>query len=282
MNRRTFLRLGTLLSGMLGPLHAWAFKNNNPTVRLLRHATVVIELDGIKFLVDPMLSAKDAMDPVKNAGNEIRIPMVDLPLSSEAMEEIINNVDAVIITHTHRDHWDALAQKNIPKDKLLLVQPADEETLHKQGFEKVNAVNISTEFKGLQITRTRGQHGSGEIGLRMGTVSGFMISHGKTKIYIAGDTIWCEEVKQALQIHKPDVVIVNAGEAKFLQGGQITMGIDDITNVFHAAPKAKIIVVHMDTINHCLLTRSKLKTALESTGMLKKFLIPNDGEVIEC
>lgn len=280
MNRRTFLRLGALLSALAGPLHAWAFKNKKPSVRLLRHATVAIEVGGVKFLVDPMLSPKDAMDPVKNAGNEIRIPMVDIPLSSTALDALIRDADAVLVTHTHRDHWDAPAQKSIPKDKPMFIQPSDEEAIRKQGFEKVTSVPTSTQFKGLTITRTGGQHGTGEIGTRMGTVSGFVIGHGKTKIYVAGDTIWCEEVKEALQLHKPDVIVLNGGEARFLQGGPITMGIDDLINVQAVAPKAKIIVVHMDTINHCLLTRTKLKAALDERGLLKKFLIPDNGEII--
>ena len=280
MNRRTFLGLGTLVYGILLPLGSWASKHKKSTVRLLRHATVVIELDGIKFLVDPMLSPRDAMDPVKNAGNEIRIPMVELPVSSAAMDKIISDADAVIVTHTHRDHWDAAAQKNIPKDKLLLVQPTDEETITKQGFAKTTAVSTAIDFKGLKITKAGGQHGTGEIGLRMGTVSGFVIAGRKNKIYIAGDTIWCGEVEEALQTHQPDIIIVNAGEAKFLQGGPITMGVSDLLKVRGAVPKAKIIVVHMDTINHCLLTRSKLKAELDKMGLSKSFLIPADGETI--
>lgn len=280
MNRRSFLQLGAFLSAIILPFSSKAFKNKKSSIRLLRHATLVLELGGVKFLVDPMLSSKDAMDPVKNAGNELRIPLVDLPISLEAINKIINDVDAVIVTHTHRDHWDAVAQKNIPKDKLLFVQPSDEEVIRKQGFEKVNVVNVSTEFKGLQITRTGGQHGTGEIGLRMGTVSGFIISNEKTKVYVAGDTIWCSEVEQAIQKHQPDVIIVNAGEARFLQGDPITMGVSDIVSVSKAAPKAKIIAVHMDTINHCLLTRSKLKKALDDISV-KGIVAPQDGKLIE-
>ena len=281
MNRRSFIERGTVLAALLSPLGSWGLKNKKTSVRLLRHATLLIEINGIRFLVDPMLSAKDSMDPVKNAGNETRIPMVDLPLTSDAIDKIISGVDAVILTHTHRDHWDAVAQKIIPKDKPLFIQPADEEAIRKQGFEKINPVSTTAEFKGIQLTRTGGQHGFGEIGLRMGTVSGFIIADGNTKIYVAGDTVWCTEVEQALQVHQPGWVIVNAGEAKFLQGGPITMGVNDIIQVDKAAPKSKIIAVHMDTINHCLLTRTELKRALNETGIQKKVIIPEDGVLIE-
>ena len=32
-----------------------------------------------------------------------RIPLVDVPISTE---EVIKDLEAVIITHTHLDHWD--------------------------------------------------------------------------------------------------------------------------------------------------------------------------------
>jgi len=65
-----------------------------------------------------------------------------------------------------------------------------------------------------------------------------------------------------------------------LQGDPITMGASDIIKVSKAAPKAKIIAVHMDTVNHCLLTRSELKKALDEVGV-KGIAIPQDGELIE-
>ena len=281
MTRRSFINLATVVLGLLKPGISLAHKKKKISIRLLRHATLVIEWDGIKFLVDPMLSPKDAMDPVKNVSNEVRIPMVDLPITLSEIDSIINTADAVMITHTHRDHWDTVAQNRIPKNKMLLVQPSDVESIGKQGFENVTPVDASVDFKGLKILRTGGQHGTGEIGLRMGKVSGFIVSNGKTKIYVAGDTVWCVEVERAIKEHRPDVIILNAGEARFSQGDPITMGVNDIVKVCLTTPKSKIIAVHMDTINHCLLTRSELKKALAEKGMSNRLNIPNDGETIE-
>ncbi|MVM35869.1 hypothetical protein GO755_37990 [Spirosoma sp. HMF4905] len=47
------------------------------SIQLLRHATLVIQLGPNKLLIDPMLSAKGALKPVKNARTSDRIPMVD-------------------------------------------------------------------------------------------------------------------------------------------------------------------------------------------------------------
>ena len=45
------------------------------------------------------------------------------------VEELLAGVDAVILTHTHLDHWDEAAQKAIPKDLPLFVQNEEDARL---------------------------------------------------------------------------------------------------------------------------------------------------------
>ncbi|WP_439879654.1 MBL fold metallo-hydrolase [Pontibacter sp. MBLB2868] len=247
---------------------------------LLRHATLVVELAGKKILIDPMLCVKEAMEPVQNASNQLRIPMTPLPLTANQLTKLIDSVDAVLITHTHRDHWDEAAQNLIPKSKHLFCQPQDEEKLREQGFSKVHAVSDEFKWDEVTINRTGGQHGTGEIGKKMGPVSGFVLQANDQTMYLAGDTIWCAEVQEALATYKPGVVVVNAGAAQFLQGDPITMTADDVRHVIQAAPASKVVAVHMDTVNHCHLTRTKLRAYLTENKLANKCLIPEDGQTL--
>ena len=87
--------------------------------------------------------------------------MVDLPIS---IEEIIKDIDAVIISHLHYDHWDDYTAKYIPKYIPIFVQnAADKKRIQAQGFSDVRVVGINTPFKGITITKTGGQHGSDEM-----------------------------------------------------------------------------------------------------------------------
>jgi L-ascorbate metabolism protein UlaG (beta-lactamase superfamily) len=87
-------------------------------------------------------------------------------------------------------------------------------------------------------------------------------------------------VAQALSTHQPDVTIVNAGAAQFLTGDPITMTAEDVVQVCRALPKTQVIAVHMEAVNHCLLTRRQLRERLEQEGISAQVAIPADGELI--
>ncbi len=251
-------------------------------IHFLRHATLVLTIHSLTLLVDPMLSPLEAMEPIANAGNQQRIPMVPLPLSDEELQQALGGVDAVLVTHTHRDHWDASAQAMLQKHLPLLCQPEDQEALEQAGFSQVLPVTEHLTWRGLQIDRTEGQHGTGEIGKKMGPVSGFVLrAEGEPALYIAGDTIWCPEVERALKQFSPDVVILNAGAATFVTGGgPITMDEEDVCRVCQSIPQARVVAVHMETVNHCGLTRTALRTKIEEEGLEKQVCIPQDGDIL--
>jgi len=254
---------------------------DNDYVRLLRHATLLLKIGALKILVDPMLSSKDEMDPVQNCGNDIRIPMVDLKIDREELSRILTEVDAVVISHMHRDHWDAAAQQLIEKTKLIICQPSDAEKIGAQGFLNVLPVKDKIILKGITINRTKGKHGTGEIGRKMGEVSGFVFKNDEVTIYVAGDTIWCDDVENALNNFKPGVTVLNAGGAQFLTGDPITMTPADIIKVHQQLLSTKIIAVHMDTVNHCFITRSDLQKLITENKLTHSVFIPLDNDLIE-
>jgi len=251
-------------------------------VRFVRHATFVFEADGVRVLVDPMLGRAGAAEPVANTPNGRRNPLVDLPFGDEETFALLREIDAALVTHTHADHWDPRAQDLIPKDTPILCQPEDEEKIKAAGFRQVVPIDRELEWGTLRLTRTGGRHGTGELGRRMAPVSGFVVrSEDSPTLYVAGDTIWCPEVERALEVHRPDVVVVNAGAARFLEGDPITMTAEDVIRTAAAVPEARIIAAHMEAINHCLLTREELEGALDREGLVGRVEIPADGETLE-
>jgi L-ascorbate metabolism protein UlaG (beta-lactamase superfamily) len=254
-------------------------------VKQIRNATVIIEFGGKKFLVDPMLSEKGGWPGFEGTVNShIANPTVDLPVP---MSEILD-VDAVIVSHTHTDHWDEAAKKLIPKEMLVFSQnDRDAQQIRDAGFRNVRVLQERNEFDGVTIIKTSGQHGRGHvlegaIGELLGKVSGIVFKHPSEKtIYIAGDTVWYEGVNENLKTYEPDVVLLNSGDAKLLTNDSIIMGKHDVYEVHEAAPHATIIATHMEAVNHATLSRQELREFLADKGMTQRVLIPADGESYE-
>jgi L-ascorbate metabolism protein UlaG (beta-lactamase superfamily) len=245
-------------------------------IQLIRHATLLVDYHGLKLLVDPMLSDAGAQLPIDHSPNPRNNPLVPLPIPAT---ELVSRIDAVLVTHTHRDHWDLAAAQLIAKHVPLLGQPEDEQRFRSEGFTGVQPVHDSTQLSGIAIDRTGGQHGTGEVGKKMAPVSGFVLrAPGEPALYIAGDTIWCAEVGNALAKFDPHVIVVNTGAAQFLEGDPITMTADNVITTCQHAPNARLIAVHMEAVNHCLLTRDDLSFQLEAARVTPQVAIPEDGE----
>ncbi|KPB94511.1 hypothetical protein ALQ72_00414 [Pseudomonas syringae pv. maculicola] len=254
----------------------------------VRNATVKISYGGTTFLIDPMLSKKGTYPGFENTyRSDLRNPLVDL---TESPEKVISGVDAVIVTHTHLDHWDDAAQRALPKDIPLFTQhEEDAKLIRSQGFKNVRVLTDEGEFGGVKITKTGGQHGTDKmyaapplaklLGEAMGVV--FQAPGYKT-LYLAGDTIWRKEVDQTIEKYHPEVIVLNAGKAK-VNGfeGAIIMGEEDVLRASKAAKDAKIVAVHMDAVNHMSLTRKELRTYVKDHGIENRVEIPEDGASLE-
>jgi L-ascorbate metabolism protein UlaG (beta-lactamase superfamily) len=245
-------------------------------LQLVRHATLLLDYAGMRILVDPMLSDAGTMAAIQNSPQPRPNPLVPLPFPAE---QALDGAQLVLVTHTHRDHWDDAAIQLVPKDLPLLCQPEDLKKMEAVHFVNAAAVHDMKYWSHICITRTPAQHGTGEIARAMAPSSGYVLSSaGEPTLYIAGDTIWYDQVAETIRQHQPQAIVVNAGAARFLHGDPITMTAGDVVRVCRAAPQARVAAVHMEAINHCLLSREEL--AREAAAASVKVEIPEDGEAI--
>lgn len=76
----------------------------------------------------------------------------------------------------------------------------------------------------------------------------------------------------------PEVVVLNCGEATFNGLGPIIMGAEEVVRVCRAAPDAQVVAVHLEALNHCVLSRAELAAQLAAQGLTDRVKIPADGE----
>jgi L-ascorbate metabolism protein UlaG (beta-lactamase superfamily) len=244
-------------------------------LRLIRNATLGVVVAERYLLVDPMLDPAGARPPVENTPNPRPNPLVELP---EPAEVVVGGVNAVLVTHLHTDHFDETAAELLPKGVPLLCQPEDEGVLRDRGFGDVRPVDGVLELDGVRVARTTGRHGTGRMAQELGPVSGFVVTAAnEPTLYVAGDTIWCEEVRAALDTHRPDVVVVNASGARFVESDPIVMTTDDVVAVARHVPAARVVAVHLEAISHALETRADLHQRLHDEDLVAHVTVPEDG-----
>ncbi|KGQ29772.1 MBL fold metallo-hydrolase [Gallibacterium anatis] len=253
----------------------------------IRNATAKIDIAGTTFLVDPYLAPKGSYAGFEGTVNsEKRNPLIEL---SMPVNKVLQGVDAVIVTHTHDDHWDKVAQQLLPKNLPIFVQNAsDAKIIRGQGFKDVRVVGKNTTFNKVRLSKTGGQHGTDEMysvpqlaelaGEAMGVV---MQAEGEKTLYLIGDTIWNYEVDHALDTYKPDLVVMNTGYAQ-LTGfkNSIIMGTADVAKAYKKAPNAQLITVHMDAVNHTTISSDQMRKFVKQEKMTDRVNVPKEGQTL--
>ena len=254
-------------------------------VHQIRNATIIVTYNDKRFLIDPWLMPKDFMPGFEGAMNsEVRQPRVDLPKDFD-----INNLplDAVILTHFHPDHFDEFAVSALDKNIPFLVQNETDLNIIKNfGFSDIRIISESgTDFEGAKLFKTQCQHGRREvvkpmcekIGMPYDAMGIVFKSDTEKTLYVAGDTIWCDEVRTAIDKFNPEIIVINACGATVLvgEGERLIMDIADVKAISNYAKTSKIIASHMDTVSHLTVTREDIKSL-----KLNNVVVPDDNEIL--
>jgi L-ascorbate metabolism protein UlaG (beta-lactamase superfamily) len=234
-------------------------------ITLIRNATLLLEIGGRRVLVDPALDEPGARPPVENTADQRRNPLVPLPFPADG---ILRDLDGVLVTHLHRDHFDETGERLLPRGLPVFCQPTDRDRLLAAGLD-ARPVGAELNWEGIRIARTGGRHSlDPRVEADLGPLSGFVFD----ELYLTSDSVWCAEVAAAIRRWRPTVAVVNAGAARFVHSGPISMTVEDVFQVAVRVPT--VIAVHLEAINHCPLTRAKLRAALPGV------LVPDDGETL--
>lgn len=253
----------------------------------IRGATSIVTFSGKRFLIDPFLAPKGAFPPVPSPYNDFSNPLVDLPLP---VSDIIA-ADAVIVTHMHHfDHFDDHAARALPRALPMFVQSEREaEDMRNLGFSRVTVLEESgTRLGDITLYRTEALHGDGvtaryyyrKYGLPAEACGVVFHAEGEKVLYVAGDTLWYDGVRKAIERHRPQVIALNAANAQMYDGTPILMGVDGVKEVALAAPEAMLVATHMDAVNHARVGRAELREFARANALEERLHIPEDGEVL--
>lgn len=173
------------------------------------HATVLIEIDGVRILTDPVLSERAS--PFQFIGPQrMHAPPIDLAR--------LDGIDAAVISHDHYDHLD--------RDTILQLARGGTHFFVGLGIGahlerwSVPPMQIHemdwwdhTRFKGIEIHATPARHYSGRKSMDNSTLwSSWMIRGAGYSVYYSGDTGYGPHFKEVRQrLGAPDLALMKIG-----------------------------------------------------------------------
>ena len=160
------------------PLARRAGSSAEDRIAFLGHATVLIELDGVRLLTDPLLRGR-----VAHLRRQV----------APVAESVFVRPDAVLISHLHHDHLDLASLRLLGLDTPLFVPAGAGKLLRRRGFTDVTELSAGevtgiAGVGGLTVSAVQARHDGRRHpgGMRAKTL-GYVI-RGRRTVYFAGDT----------------------------------------------------------------------------------------------
>jgi len=141
----------------------------------LGHSTVLVEIDGLRVLTDPVLRSR--VGPLRR-----QHPVPDIDGLA---------IDAVLISHLHHDHLDLPSLRSLTGKPLLVVPAGGAGYLHQRGFDAIREMRPGemVALGTLELAATQAVHRGARMPFGPSAPAlGYVISGSSRTVYFAGDT----------------------------------------------------------------------------------------------
>ncbi len=152
------------------------------SIRYVGHGTVLVDLDGVRLLTDPLL----------------RNRVAHLRRAVKVDPAALRGVDAVLISHLHYDHLDLPSLQRLGRE-MPVVAPRGAGALirRKAGVKNVLELSVGEQIEvgAVTVRATKADHETGRLPL--GTKAdplGYVIEGAGRSVYFAGDTDLFDEM----------------------------------------------------------------------------------------
>lgn len=147
-----------------------------PRLSWLGHASVLVEMDGVRVVTDPALTDR----------------LAHLRRHHHVDPSTVGRVDVVLISHVHLDHLHVPSLRMLGRDVLVIVPAGAASFMRRRGFPHVRETTAgqTTEIGGLTIETVPALH-SGQRGPHSRVsvdAVGYVLRGTEGSVYFPGDT----------------------------------------------------------------------------------------------
>ncbi|HET9960360.1 MAG TPA: MBL fold metallo-hydrolase [Polyangiaceae bacterium] len=260
-------------------------------VRWLGGPTATLERSGLRVLTDPMLGPREdvAFRLPKHPSSGVLDAPVARYTSPPAFD--MQGLTAILISHTHNDHFDATAQRTLPKSLPVVVAKAGADKVRAAGFADVRPLDwsesLTLEHAGtnLKITAVPAHHAhdaglDSELGRGNGYVLEWRDSRGVCRVYWTGDAVLSDDSRGLAEKYGPiDLLLPHLGGVGGDGGlGLRTMNAAETLGLVERVNPALVIPIHHTTFAHYREPIEALEQRAGEAGLAKSFHFLREGE----
>ena len=263
-------------------------------MRWLGGPTATLERGGLRVLTDPMLGPRSESaftlpkHPSSGALNATIARYTSLPPLQ------LQGLTAILISHTHNDHFDDQAKQLLPKHLPVVVAAAGAEMVRAAGFKDVRPLDWGESLRltaagvELQVLALPAHHAHDaqldhDLGRGNGYVLDFQDARGHLRVYWTGDAVLSDESRDWAAKYGPiDVLVPHLGGVGGDGGfGLRTMNaVEALQLTARVAPRL-VLPIHHTTFGHYREPIVALEGRVAEEGLSKIFHFLKEGETFD-
>ncbi len=205
------------------------------------------------------------------------------------------DLDAVVLSHLHGDHWDRVATARLDRGLPVLTTPHAARRLQGlRGFHRATGIRTwesHTLFKDgstLTVTSLPGMHAPGLLGRLLPPVMGSLLEFGDAtgnvaqRIYLTGDTLMYDGVRQVASRY-PDVhlAVVHLGGTRLPGGRMVTMDGEQGVELLETVLPRRAVPVHYDDYDVFTSGLEDFTSRAEARGLGDRVKVVGRGQTVD-
>ena len=271
----------------LAPIAPQYVQPEHGSVFFVGTATVIIRYAGFTILTDPNFLHK---------GDHVHLGygVQGERLTDPAMElEQLPQVDAVVLSHYHEDHFDKVVEERMDKRTLIVTNGDAAKHLEEHGFTNVQsiskwqAVELAKGDTRLRITAMPAHHGPRVLNHALPETIGSMLEFqpvaGTTsyRIYISGDTLVYKELQDIpKRFPNIDLALMHLGGTR-AAGMLVTMDAEQGVQAIRIIRPDLAIPIHYEDYDVFKSPLRDFIAAVKMAGMGNKVQIMMRGDTFD-